>query len=62
MWGLIKGIKDPGEAVKVGQIVKALVLNPDSGTKRITLSHETCCRVPLPDKSSKVRGTALIAD
>ncbi len=31
-------IKDPSEAVKVGQIVKVLVLNADSKTKRIALS------------------------
>jgi uncharacterized protein len=31
-------IKDPGEAVKVGQIVKVMVLNADAKTKRIALS------------------------
>ncbi|HVX57375.1 MAG TPA: S1 RNA-binding domain-containing protein, partial [Candidatus Saccharimonadales bacterium] len=31
-------IKDPAEAVKVGQIVKVQVLNADPKTKRIALS------------------------
>ena len=31
-------IKDPGEAVKVGQIVKVKVLSADAKTKRIALS------------------------
>ena len=31
-------IKDPSEAVKVGQIVKVQVLNADTKTKRISLS------------------------
>jgi uncharacterized protein len=34
-------VKDPSDAVKVGQIVKVRVLNADTKTKRIALSMKT---------------------
>ncbi len=39
-------IKDPGEAVKVGQIVKVKVLSADAKTKRIALSIKALESVP----------------
>jgi uncharacterized protein len=52
----IRYIKDPAEAVKVGQIVKVKVLSADSKTKRIALSIkalETPRERPEPKPKSK---------
>jgi uncharacterized protein len=45
-------IKDPAEAVKVGQIVKVQVLNADTKTKRIALSIKAL-QAPPPRQHSK---------
>jgi protein Tex len=43
-------IRDPAEAVKVGQIVKVQVLNADAKNKRIALSIKAL--LPLAQKSA----------
>lgn len=45
-------VKDPGEVVKVGQIVKAKVLNVDLKAKRIALSLKALM-APAPDRGPR---------
>ena len=45
-------VKDPGEVVKVGQIVKAKVLNVDLKSKRIALSLKALM-APAPDRGPR---------
>ena len=47
-------IKDSGEAVKVGQIVKVQVLNADIKTKRIALSIKAL-QAPAPRQQPKAQ-------
>ena len=54
-------IKDPGEAVKVGQIVKVQVLSADAKTKRIALSIKAL-QAPAPRHQPKPQAKPQIAD
>jgi uncharacterized protein len=46
-------VKDPGDVVKVGQIVKVQVLNADPKTKRIALSMKALMAPAAPQPKSK---------
>ena len=51
-------IKDPNEAVKVGQIVKVQVLSADPKTKRISLSIKALQASQLPPVKHGVKQKA----
>jgi uncharacterized protein len=58
-------IKDPGEAVKVGQIVKVKVLSADPKAKRIGLSIkqlQTPAPHPKPEQKQQAKAPAKKAD
>jgi uncharacterized protein len=51
-------IKDPGDAVKVGQIVKVKVLSADLKTKRIALSIKALLAGAAPNSGAAARSAA----
>ena len=58
-------IKEPGDVVKVGQIVKVRVLRADAKTKRIALTMKTPGAKPAPQpkpKASMEQKIAALAD
>jgi uncharacterized protein len=55
-------IKDPGEAVKVGQIVKVQVLSADAKTKRIALSIKALQERPAVPHQRNRSSQSTVAD
>jgi protein Tex len=51
-------VKEPGEFVKAGQIVKVQVLSADPKTKRIALSMKALMAPAAPQAKSKSRADA----
>jgi uncharacterized protein len=50
-------VKDPGEAVKVGQIVKVKVLSADAKTRRIALSIKALLETPRKKQGADADGS-----